>query len=258
MTISESSVPAATESSTLQPLIVDQAASDGTTPALVAKLVAAGYPWAGLSLQCSHGLAIVGRWFNQNWAAAGRAVVGARYGVDWFRMAYHYLLLSQDPEDQADVALAAVDLGGGWDDGDLWLGVDVERGEQPAGLTAAQVVSAVTRFADRILRRTGRRPVLYAGSYTRDLGISSRMGCSLLWYPQWSSTLNWSTVRSMGFDMNTTLLWQVTGDAPASVPGYPRVTPIGAEDFSVMVRANLPAAQALEWTRTHTGALPAG
>lgn len=244
--------------SSLQPLIVDQAQSDGTTPESVATLVAAGYPWAGISLQGSHGLGMVGRWFDENWRASGRAVVGARYGVDWFRMAYHYLLVAQDGAAQADVALAAVDQAGGWDDGDLWLGVDVERGEQPAIATAAQVQAVVEAFAARVLRRTGKRPLLYAGSYTRDLGISSRMGCCMLWYPQWSSTLNWSTVQRMGFDMQTTLLWQVTGDAPASVPGYPSVTPIGAEDFSVMVRANLPAAQALDWTRTHTGALPAG
>lgn len=244
-------------SSLLQPLIVDQAASDGTTPSMVATLVAAGYPWAGISLQCSHGLARVGRWFNENWVAAGRAA-GPRYGVDWFRMAYHYLIVGQDPEAQADVALAAVDAAGGWDDGDLWIGVDIERGEQPAGATAQQVVASGTLFAQRILRRTGKRPVLYAGSYTRGLGISSQMGCCLLWYPQWDRTLSWSTVQSMGFDMRSTLLWQVTGDGPASVPGYPTETPIGPEDFSVMVRDNLPAAQALEWTRTHTGSLPVG
>lgn len=248
----------ASASSTLQPLIVDQAASDGTTPSRVATLVAAGYPWAGLSLQGSHGLGMVGRWFDDNWRAAGRSVVGARYGVDWFRMAYHYLLVAQDGAAQADVALAAVERAGGWDDGDLWLGVDIERGEQPASATAEQVAAVVSSFADRVLRRIGKRPLLYAGSYTRSLGISSRMGCCMLWYPQWSGTLDWSTVARMGFDMRTTLLWQVTGDAPAHVPGYPSTTPIGDEDFSVMVRDNLPAAQALEWTRTHTGSLPAG
>jgi hypothetical protein len=60
----------------------------------------------------------------------------------------------------------------------------------------------------------------------------------------------------MGWDMKTTLLWQCAGDGPASVPGYPTLTPIGPEDFSIMVRDNLPAAQAIEWTRTHTGSSP--
>ncbi len=248
--------PATVASSSLQPLIVDLAASDGIGRSGVETLVAAGYPWAGLSMQGSHGLAMVGAWFNTMWSASSRGSVGERYGKDWFRMAYHYLLVAQDPTAQADVALTAVQEAGGWDDGDLWLGVDVERGEQPAGATKADVEASVSAFAARVLERTGRRPLLYAGSYTRDLGITSRMGCCLLWYPQWSSSLNWATVQRMGWDMKTTLLWQCAGDSTASVPGYPTVTPIGPEDFSIMVRDNLPAVQALEWTRTHLGGQP--
>lgn len=242
--------------SSLQPLIVDCALMDGVTPSEVAQLVQAGYPWAGLSMQCSNGVAAAGAWFNGAWRASSREVVGARYGVDWFRMAYHYFVLGQSPTQQADVALAAIDSAGGWDDGDLWLGVDVERGQQPADATKAQVEAAVSAFAGRVLSRTGKRPLLYAGSYTRGLGISSPMGCCMLWYPQWNSTLDWSTVARMGFDMSSTLLWQATGNAPASVPGYPATTPIGLQDYSIMVRANLPSADALEWTRTHTGSRP--
>lgn len=243
-------------SSALQPLIVDCFKHDGVTHADIDKLVDAGYPWAGISLQCSHGLSYAGEWFNDAWHAA-RALAGIRYGVDWFRMAYHYLLIGEPASLQAEIALSAVSTAGGWGDGDLWLAVDVERGEQPAGATRSMVEGSVTEFAERVLQLTGRRPVLYAGSYTRDLGISSRMGCCLLWYPQWSSTLNWATVRSMGFDMDSTLLWQMAGsDAPATVPGYPSTTPIGRQDFSVLVRANLPAAESLLWTRTHTGVTP--
>lgn len=245
-------------SSALQPLVVDCFVGDGVTPADIAKLVAAGYPWAGLSMQCSSGLSLAGTWFDRSWRASSRAIVGARYGVDWFRMAYHYLVIGQSTSQQADLALRAVEVAGGWDDGDLWLGVDVERAQQPADASKAQVEDGVSAFAQRVLAATGKRPVLYAGSYTRGLGISSRMGCCLLWYPQWSSSLNWSTVQSMGFDMGSTLLWQVTGNAPASVLGYPATTPIGLQDFSVMVRANLPPADSLAWTRIHTGAVPVG
>ncbi len=240
----------------LQPLIVDFAIMDGITPASVATLFAAGVPWCGYIAQASHGVGMAGSWFNGIWRAGSRGVVGDRYGRTWFRGAYHYLLLGQDSRAQADVALTAIENAGGWDDGDLWLGVDIERGEQPAGVTKEQVENDVTWFADRILSQTGKRPMLYAGSYTRDLGITSRMGCSLFWYPQWDQTLSWSTVARMGWDMRTTLLWQCTGNKPASVPGYPTETPIGLQDFSIMVRDNLHQDQALEWTRTHTGGSP--
>lgn len=242
----------------LQPLIVDVASMDGVGPHEVATLVAAGPPWSGLIAQCSQGLASAGGWFNDVWHAGSRDVVGERYGRTWFRGAYHYLLLSQSWRVQADLALTAVDDAGGWDDGDLWLGVDVERAGQSSGISASQVEDHVTGFAERVLSRTGRRALLYAGSYTRDLGITSWMGCCLLWYPQWSSSLSWSTVASMGWDMSTTLLWQVTGNAPASVPGYPTQTPIGLQDFSILVRDNLPAEQGLAWMRTHLGANPVG
>jgi hypothetical protein len=240
----------------LQPLIVDIAKIDAITPQQINTLVAAGYPWAGLAMQCSNGLSMAGAWFNTSWLHAGRIGVGTRYGVDWFRFPYHYLRIEESPTKQADLALLAVDTAGGWDDGDLWMAVDIERAQQPGMVTASQVEAAVSTFAARILARTGRRPVLYAGSYTRDLGITSHMGCSLLWYPQWAPSISWPTVVRMGWDMDTTLLWQVTGNAPATVPGYPQTTPIGLQDYSIMVRANLPAQEALAWTRTHTGARP--
>ena len=238
----------------LQPLIVDCAAEDGVTPAQVDQLGHAGDPWAGMIFQCSNGLSAAGSWFNKCWAAA-RAQLG--YGTRWLRGAYHYLRVDESPADQADLALAAVLAAGGFDIGDFWLGVDVERGEQPSGATAAQVVAAVSAFAARILARTGKRPMLYAGSYTRGLGISSRMGCSLLWFPEWTGTLDQRLLWKMGWDLDTTELWQIVGDGSNTAPpGYPHTTPIGPLDISVMVRANLPYSQGMEWTRTHTGAQP--
>jgi len=241
----------------LQALFVDLAVQDGVTPAQVGQLGATGAPWSGAIFQCSNGLSMGGAWFSECWnAAGGRAI--ADYGTAWFRGAYAYLRVDESGSQQADIALSAVDAAGGWDVGDLWMGVDIERGEQPANATAAQVEAVVTAFAKRILEKTGKRPMLYAGSYTRDLGIKSRMGCALLWFPQWSSVLNWATVTRMGFDENTTLLWQDVGDGSNTAPlGYPHTTPIGDNlDISILVRANLPYAEGVEWLRTHIGAQP--
>jgi hypothetical protein len=60
----------------------------------------------------------------------------------------------------------------------------------------------------------------------------------------------------MGFDMDSTFLWQDVGDgSDTAPPGYPHTTPIGNHlDISILVRANLPYAAGLEWARTHAGA----
>ena len=242
----------------LQACFVDLAEEDSITAAQIAKLALSGAPWSGAGLQCSNGLGTFPAWFPGAWKAAGPSSANPAYGKTWFRFPYAYLVVSDDGAAQADVALAAVDAAGGWDIGDLWMGVDIERGEQPANATAAQVETCVQAFADRILRRTGRRVMLYAGSYTRGLGIKSRMGCFGLWFPEWSRQLSWSTVASMGFDENSTILWQDVGDgSDTAPPGYPHTTPIGANlDISILVRANLSYADGLEWLRTHTGGQP--
>lgn len=253
---SPTGIPAA--AAPLQACFVDLAQEDGITAAQIAQLALAGAPWSGVGLQCSNGLGLFPAWFPGAWKAAGPSSANPAYGKTWFRFPYHYFVVGFDPVKQAQTALGAVGGAGGWSFGDLWMGVDIERGEQPAGVTAAQVEDGISAFADTIRSETGKPPILYAGSFTRGLGIKSRMGCWALWYPQWSPRLSWSTVASMGFDMNTTLLWQDVGDGSNTAPpGYPHTTPISANlDISILVRANLPYADGLEWCRTHAGGQP--
>jgi hypothetical protein len=243
-----------TAAAALQPILFDAAAEDGLTAAGIAKIAAGGPQWNGGILQASNGLAAAGSWFNSCWAAMRNT---PRYGVSWFRMAYGYLRVDEDGAQQADVLLAAVQAAGGFSNGDGFVGVDIESGEQPAGATAAQVEAAVLAFSSRIMAVTGRATMLYAGSYTRGLGINYPMGCELLWFPEWTATLSWSVVASMGFNMTNTLLWQYAGDGQGELAGYPLTNPSGlALDLSVMVRANLPAAAGLDWLRTHAGSQP--
>lgn len=251
-----SGVGGATSAALLQACMVDLAQEDGITPGQIAQLALAGAPWSGVGLQCSNGLLTFPTWFPLAWKAAGRTSANPAYGKTWFRFPYHYLRVDEDHDRQADLACQQIEAAGGWDIGDLWFGVDIERGEQPADATAPQVEDSVSGFSARILRNLGRGTLLYAGSYTRDLGIKSRMGCVMLWYPQWSRTISWATVQSMGFDMDSTLLWQSVGDGSDTAPaGYPHTTPIGAHlDISILVRANLPYLAGLEWARTHAGA----
>jgi hypothetical protein len=242
----------------LQACFVDLAQEDGITAAQIAQLALSGAPWSGVGLQCSNGIYAFSGWFPGAWKAAGPSSANPAYGKTWFRFPYHYYVVGDDPGGQADTALGIIESSGGFDIGDLWMGVDIERGEQPAGVTAAQVEDGIEGFAERVLQRTGKRPILYAGSFTRELGIKSRMGCWALWFPEWEPTITWATVEAMGFDINTTLLWQDVGDGSNTAPpGYPHTTPIGAHlDISILVRANLPYADGLEWCRTHAGAQP--
>lgn len=239
----------------LQPIIVDAWQFDGVDPlAGPAQLAAAGEPWSGMIVQATHGNAFPSSWFTAIWPNIRKAG-GTRYGRSWWRGAYHYLIVGDSVRRQAQLFDSAIQSAGGYGDGDLWPAVDVESGDQPPNVSAAQVEDSVSTFADELLKIAGTRPMLYAGSWVRDLGIRNRMGCALLWFPEWTGRLDWSLVRAMGWDMDSTLLWQIVGDGSNTAPpGYPHVSPIGPLDLSVMVRANLPAAAGLEWTRTHARA----
>lgn len=232
----------------LQSQFVDLAEEDGISAAQILKLQQSGPPWTGVILQSSNGVGTFPAWFPDAWKVAAGA---STYGKTTFRGAYGYYVVGDDPVKQADVGLDAIDAAGGWAAGDLAFGVDIESGEQPGGVTAAQVEEGLTEFADRVLQRTGRRPILYGGSLIRSLGIKSRMGCAYLWIPEWSEsgTLDWNLVTEMGWNIDSTLLWQDVGDGSDTAPkGYPHTTPVGDElDISTMVLANMPYDQQIAW-----------
>jgi len=243
----------------LQAQFVDLAQEDSVTAAQVTQLQQEGPPWTGVSMQCSNGLYTYADWFGAVWKAAGPGDHNPNYGRSTFRMAYHYFVcvspgstaeeVAANGVKQANIACDAVAAAGGWATGDLAMGVDIENGEQPEGLTATDVTGGVTAFADQVLARTGRRPILYGGSLIRALGITSRMGCAYYWFPEWSPELDWTLVQRAGWDEASTLLWQDVGDgSPTAPPGYSHITPIGGNlDISTMVLGNMPYDQQIPW-----------
>lgn len=72
-------------------------------------------------------------WFKRSWQKLG-SVADDRYGVDFFRGCYHFLLFSIDGAKQADYFCNLVDDAGGWGDGDLMPWVDIEEGDRAPGL----------------------------------------------------------------------------------------------------------------------------
>lgn len=173
-------------------------------------------------------------WFRTNWDAIKH--FGA-YGTKWFRGAYHFLKFNQDGAKQADFYLKAVEGAGGWDVGDLWPIVDVEMGGERNSnhnATKEQVEECVEAFVAKIKRSHGRDVMLYGNGAMRDLGITSKMGCKYLWCPRYTTTLPPYIYRRAGWETTDLWGWQYCGDGTAYLEGYPKVTPIGKEDITVL------------------------
>src|SRR6187402_511332 len=100
------------------PLFVDVYPYDVEGTPDWAALIAAGPPWHGAIVKVSEGIGgitarqtTLGRWFRRQWPEI-RAAAGARYGVDFFRGGYHYLLVGVDAAAQADHYLQRIERAG--------------------------------------------------------------------------------------------------------------------------------------------------
>lgn len=224
----------------VSPLLVDIYAGDGNFD--VEKLVAAGPPWHGIMAKVSQGNYYDGgKWFRDMWPRI-REAGGDRYGLDWFRLGYHYFDVRIDPIVQAGHFLKTIDKAGGWGEGDLWPCIDVERAGQRGKISGATVVAKVKQWVDHVSRATGRDVVLYGGSWLRDLRITDRMGCKYAWVARYTSKLPADTYTSIGFDLKTLFAWQYAGlNGDGSVSGNfekcPLTTPAGNADISVVTLA---------------------
>lgn len=216
------------------PLIVDVYQGDG--PKDWQALAAAGPPWHGAILKATQGTYYRDTaWFSPNWRSV-RAAGADRYGVDWFRGAYHYLDVREPGAAQADQFLAAVDYAGGWGTGDLWPMVDVERAGQRETTTTQQVIDCTGAFVARVREVTGRDVMLYGGSYLAELGITSRMGCHRLAIARYTAHLPAHVYQRIGWAREALALWQYAGDGTAYLSGYPREAPgCGKVDISAVV-----------------------
>jgi GH25 family lysozyme M1 (1,4-beta-N-acetylmuramidase) len=231
---------------TLDPLIVDTYAGDGYGGPDIQKLASAGPPWHGLILKATEGTGYPSKgspdreWFLDNWIRA-RVYAGSRYGVDWFRGAYHYLHIGIDPVQQADWFLSTVAEAGGWSSGDLWPMVDVEGADNPDSPGSAAIVSCVSAFTARVLARTGKHCTLYGNVYLAENGVADHMGCETLCIARDTETLPETIYQRIGWQLGdakpTVLSWQLCGDGVVYDPGYPTVTPMGKCDYSAIIVA---------------------
>lgn len=236
---------------TIDPLFIDTYAGDLGGRQNLSKLIAAGPPWHGIGLKATEGTRYDGgAWFREKWGQA-RELAGDRYGLDWWRYAYHYWHADADPMVQADNFCQTVDLAGGWDVGDLWPMIDVERAGQPSGTTTRQVIDGVSACAARIRELTGCSPTLYGGSYLADLGVRDHMGCARLAVARYTATLPTIVEQRIGWKLTDVLWWQYDGDGESHLAGYPQISPMGRLDISATLIAGGGAA-ALSHLRQNT------
>jgi len=188
-------------------------------------------------------------WFNRSWKRI-REVAGDRYGVDFFRGCYHFLLFSIDGAKQADFFCDTVTAAGGWGDGDLMPWVDVEEGGQgswaPQKLEkitdiavrkrlADEVTTCTAAFVKRFKERTGLRIAVYGRGVFRDLHMTNcKFGSD--------SAVNPAAIPKMphmdqyGVPLDDITLWQLCGDGHVELQGFPaNLAGWGKTDYSVFI-----------------------
>jgi lysozyme len=233
----------------LDPLIVDCYSGDLNGKPDWSKLVAAGPPWHGAMLKGTEGTYFSGGpWFAENWAAV-RATAGARYGVDFWRLCYHYLRTNEDGAAQARFLYETVLAAGGFGPGDGPIVVDMERSEN-TGATLEQASKVTTDFIAAIRQLAGRPVALYAGSFAIELGMRGLYGADVLWIPRYAALLD-AEYDELGVDLAHTLGWQYReAGGPCYLQGYPAQSPIGDVDISALIIGGGGDA-ALQWLRDH-------
>lgn len=202
--------------------------------------------FSGAILKATDGLSLPAseHWFVDNWNSA-KLGSGDRYGRDFFRGAYHYLEFLDDGARQASHFLSIVAKAGGWQNGDLWPIVDVERGRETSanhGAAPDTVRRCTIDFVTSIRRELGQdaKIVLYAGSALRDLHITLAEVCDYLWTASYTQRLKPVT----GWLDSKVVLWQYTDgkhnhtDHPSSADG------LGPTDLSVARTSTLEAFRA--------------
>lgn len=223
-------------------LLVDLFHGDlGKLPDFAAVVAAPGY--AGAILKATEGTAYAkASWLVANWPRV-RAAGGARYGVSWFRGAYHFLRFGEDGAAQADFYLATIDAAGGWAEGDLLPIVDVELGGDThpnRKASAQQIVDRTRAFTARVTARTGRDVILYGRGAMRDKKITDHMGCRWLWNPSYTALMKRETIERVGWTVPEVAMWQYCGDGDGHLAGYPTSVPgFGEVDISVFLAGTL-------------------
>ncbi len=242
----------------MDPILVDAFAGDFAGKPPISKMVV----WAqccGLVLKATEGTYYKGQsWLRTYWPLA-KTMAGARYGRTWFRGAYLYLKFNLLGYLQADYFLQAIDEVGGWDAGDLPPIVDCELGsdhDTNQKASKAQIEDCVSTCADRLKGALGRPVILYGIGAMREKGITSRMGCDLLWIPNYTAKLFAKEYVDYGWDTASLFGWQYSGtESGGKLAGYPYKIP-GTTEYADLTAVQVKDLRALCDQRTGAEVIP--
>lgn len=134
--------------------------------------------------------------FARNWGEARR--VGIHRG------AYHYFRPNLDAAAQAQHFLSTVNAAGGYAADDLPPMIDVET---MGGQTAATVVARIRTWIDTVEAATGKRPIIYSGSYFWD---DNGLGSSFSSYPLWTAHWTSASCPLVANPWSSWTIWQYT------------------------------------------------
>ena len=150
-------------------------------------------------IRVSHGTEIHDEYFVSNWTDAE--------SVGVLRGAYQYFSPSQDPIDQADLLLDALEIHGA---GELPPVIDVEETQN---LAPAIIADRVGQWLSHVETELGVKPIIYTGSYFWNDNVQTdAFADNPLWIAHWGTTC-----PNLPTAWTDWVFWQTS--ATGSVPG---------------------------------------
>ena len=206
-------------------------------------VVDAGPQWSLFALKLSQGTYYTGSPWAERMYPGARRALGDRYGVDGFRVPYHYLDVGVDGSAQASFFLKRLEACGGIGHGDPFVMLDVERSGQRRTMTRKQIVDCALAWVVATHAATGLRTVIYGGEYLRENGIKvAELGCEYAWVADYEAKLRPTHYTDLGVDIAHLVAWQYgglegDGHEEAHLEGYPSTSPAGPCDLSAITLA---------------------
>lgn len=130
--------------------------------------------------------------------------------VGLIRGAYQYFRPGQDATAQAELFVTQIEQAGGFEPGDLPGVIDVETTD---GVPTNDAIQAVQTWIDYVESHTGRRPIIYTGSYFWD---DNAFGSSFSAYPLWTAHYTSAACPLVSDAWDHWTFWQFTSSGSVS------------------------------------------